>query len=133
MSTCPLQIIKDDLLQSFRNKVDVEKLLAAFSKLKDAELSTSDFSFYTSVASVYSSKIEGEPIELDSYIKHKMFGVEFLPDYTRKIDALYPAYQFAKDHIPDKENISVVHGILAKYIISQNWQGRFRNQNINAE
>lgn len=130
MSTYLLQIVKGDLLESFSRKIDVEALSAAFLKLEDAELSTADFSFYTSVASVYSSKIEGESIELDSYIKHKRFGVEFLPDYTRKIDDLYLAYQFAKDHIPDKENISAVHGILAKHIVSKNWQGRFRNQNM---
>ena len=28
----------------------------------------------------YFSKIEGEEIELDSYIKHKKFGIEFLQD-----------------------------------------------------
>jgi len=53
------------------------------------------FSFYTSVASVFSSKIEGADIQLDSY-KHKRFGIEFLPDYTRKIYDLYGAYDFAK-------------------------------------
>ncbi len=41
-------------------------------------------------------KIEGEEIELDSYIKHKNFGIKFLADYTKKIDDLYNAYQFAK-------------------------------------
>ncbi|NSL91024.1 hypothetical protein ECE50_029640 [Chitinophaga sp. Mgbs1] len=130
MNTYQLQIVKDNLLESFRDKVDAKILSEAFSQLTDAELSTADFSFYTSVASVYSSKIEGEHIELDSYIKHKRFGVEFLPDYTRKIDDLYLAYQFAKDHIPDKENIPKVHGILTKHIVSKNWQGRFRNQNM---
>lgn len=130
MSTYQLQIVKDDLLESFSSKIDAKALFSAFSTLKDAELSTEGFSFYTSVASVYSSKIEGEPIELDSYIKHKRFGVEFLPDYTRKIDDLYLAYQFAKEHIPSRENISTVHSILAKHIVSKNWQGRFRNQNM---
>lgn len=130
MSTYPLQIVNDNLLQQFKEKVDAKSLDTKFSALEDAELSNGDFSFYTSVASVYSSKIEGEPIELDSYIKHKRFGIEFQPDYTRKIDDLYLAYQFAKDHIPTKDNISKVHGILAKHIVSKNWQGRFRNQNM---
>ncbi|MBV8252564.1 MAG: Fic family protein [Chitinophaga sp.] len=130
MSTYQLQILNDDLLKNFRDKVGEGSLTTAFSKLEDAELSNADFSFYTSVASVYSSKIEGEPIELDSYIKHKRFGIAFQPDYTRKIDDLYLAYQFAKDHPPTKDNISKVHGILAKHIVSKNWQGRFRNQNM---
>ncbi|RAJ88111.1 Fic/DOC family protein [Chitinophaga dinghuensis] len=130
MSRYLLQIINEDLLQQFKDKVDAKALATTFSALEDAELSNGDFSFYTSVASVYSSKIEGEPIELDSYIKHKRFGIEFQPDYTRKIDDLYLAYQFAKDHTPTKETISKVHGILAKHIVSSNWQGRFRNQNM---
>jgi Fic family protein len=126
----PLQIVKDDLLTPFSKRIDANELSRAFSKLEDAEISTSDFSFYTSVASVFSSKIEGETIELDSYIKHKRFGIEFSPDYTRKTDDLYVAYQFAQENIPAKENISKVHGILAKHIVAKNWLGRFRSQNM---
>jgi Fic family protein len=125
-----LQILPTALLEDFSKNVSAEKLQNAFQKLQDAELSNAGFSFYTSVASVYSSKIEGENIELDSYVKHKRFGVQFQPDYTRKIDDLYVAYQFAKDNIPNRENLSKVHGILAKHIVAENWQGRFRNQNM---
>lgn len=125
-----LQILPTALLEDFSKNVSAEELENAFEKLQDAELSNAGFSFYTSVASVYSSKIEGENIELDSYVKHKRFGVQFQPDYTRKIDDLYVAYQFAKDNIPNRENLSKVHGILAKHIVSENWQGRFRNQNM---
>ena len=32
--------------------------------------------------------IEGEDIELDPYLKHKRFGISFLPDHTQKYDAL---------------------------------------------
>ncbi len=56
---------------------------------------------------MYSSKIEGETIELDSYIKHKRFGIPFKPDYTRKIDDLYTAYQYAKTHVPNTETIAL--------------------------
>jgi len=45
-----------------------------FQSLHDSELSMESFSFYTSVAAVFSSKIEGENIELDSCLKHKRFG-----------------------------------------------------------
>lgn len=78
-----LKIIPIDLLAQYNAQVD-SALQTYFNALTDAEISTDTFSFYTSVSSVYSSKIEGEQIELDSYIKHKKFGVEFLPDYTKK-------------------------------------------------
>jgi len=93
-----LKIIPVDLLKPYLLKIN-KGLASAFEKLKDAEISTKNFSFYTSVSSVFSSKIEGEEIELDSYIKHKKFGIEFLPDYTKKIDDLYNAYTFAKSNV----------------------------------
>jgi len=130
MKAMELQILPTTLWEQYKEIVARHALSAAFSQLKDADISTAGFSFYTSVASVYSSKIEGESIELDSYIKHKRFGVEFLPDYTRKIDDLYTAYQFAKESIPDKENIARAHVLLTKHIVAAQWQGVFRNQNM---
>jgi Fic family protein len=125
-----LQIIPKDLLEQYKTIVSDKALSAAFHQLEDAQLSTDEFSFYTSVASVYSSKIEGEAIELDSYIKHKRFHIEFHPDYTRKIDDLYMAYQFASENKPDKETFAEMHKLLARHIVSTNWLGKFRNQNM---
>lgn len=116
-------------MEDYRNNFP-ENALNSFNELKEAEISTENFSFYTSVASVFSSKIEGENIELDSYIKHKKFGVEFLPDYTRKIDDLYEAYSFAQHNNLNQKNISEAHKILSKNIVSPNWQGKFRTQNM---
>ena len=62
-----LQIIPKTLLEDFQKNVP-DNLSIIFEKLTDAEISTDSFSFYTSVSSVFSSKIEGENIELDSYI-----------------------------------------------------------------
>lgn len=90
--TQSLSIIPSDLLLSYLEQTP-KGLEESFRALHDAEISTDTFSFYTSS---FSSKIEGGDIELDSYIKHKKFGIEFLPDYTQKIDDLYNAYSFAK-------------------------------------
>jgi Fic family protein len=104
--------------------------LQKYQALEDSELSLDEFSFYTSVAAVFSSKIEGESIELDSYVKHKRFGVEFLPDYTRKIDDLYNAYQFAKSSKCNKENIALVHQQLTSNILPKSKQGKIRTGNM---
>lgn len=125
-----LRIIPTNLLEQYKEVVSEDNLSAAFNQLHDAPLSTEGFSFYTSVASVYSSKIEGEAIELDSYIKHKRFHVELEPGCIRKIDDLYLAYQFASENIPDNNSIAEMYRLLAKHIVSVNWLGRFRKQNM---
>lgn len=53
-----LSLIKNDLLPAYMEQVP-QGLQAAFEALQDADISTDTFSFYTSVSSVFSSKIEG--------------------------------------------------------------------------
>jgi len=124
-----LQIVPITLRDEYLKQVP-EQLHQKFDALNDAEISTDTFSFYTSVSSVFSSKIEGEEIELDSYIKHKRFGIEFLPDYTKKIDDLYSAYTFAKNNTLNKNNIAEAHILLSKHIVSKHHQGKARVHNM---
>lgn len=98
--------------------------------LQESELSIASFSFYTSVSAVYSSRIEGEDIELDSYVKHKRFGIPFLPDHTQKIDDLYNAYQFAKTHPCNRENLLAAHHMLTLHILPEARRGRIRTGNM---
>jgi Fic family protein len=124
-----LEIIPTSLLSAYLEKVPTD-LQANFNALHEAEISTSTFSFYTSVASVFSSKIEGEDIELDSYIKHKAMGIEFKPDYTKKIDDLYNAYTFAKQNELTPQNIGKVHTLLAANFVDNNKLGKYRSHNM---
>jgi Fic family protein len=124
-----LQIISIDLISAYLKHIP-KTLQSTFNLLEDAEISTETFSFYVSVSSVFSSKIEGENIELDSYIKHKRYGVEFLPDYTKKIDDLYGAYTFAKANELNEKNISEAHKLLSNNLLAKNWQGIYRSQNM---
>jgi Fic family protein len=124
-----LKIIKSDLFIEYQKAI-ASDLQQNFDALKDAELSTPNFSFYTSVASVFSSKIEGENIELDSYIKHKRDGIPFQPDYTKKTDDLYNAYLFAQQNPLNEHTIKKIHKLLGKHIVATSWQGKYRIQNM---
>lgn len=124
-----LKIIPIDLLETYLFQVS-SGLQASLEGLKDAELSTDTFSFYTSVSSVFSIKIEGEEIELDSYIKHKRFGIEFLPDYTKKTDDLYNAYTFAKSHPLNQKNLEATHKLLSKHLVAKHQLGKIHIQNM---
>lgn len=124
-----LNIIPTNLLKQYLAAFDLS-IKQDFENLNDSELSIDTFSFYTSVSAVFSSKIEGEPIELDSYIKHKRFDIEYLPDYTRKIDDLYDAYLFAQKNVLNQKNIESVHSQLTKHILKKLKQGKMRVSNM---
>jgi Fic family protein len=105
-------------------------LKQSFDELKEAELSTKSFSFYASIASVYSSKIEGEQVELDSFIKYKRDGISFQPDYTKKTDDLYNAYLFAKSNNLNEASLKQAHKLLSQHLLTKDWQGKYRQQNM---
>ncbi|MES2108624.1 MAG: Fic family protein [Bacteroidota bacterium] len=124
-----LKVIPHQLFPEYQERLS-KTLSIDFESLSDAEISTGTFSFYTSVASVFSSKIEGEDIDLDSYVKHKKFGIAFLPDYTRKIDDLYSAYLFAQGNELTVDNILHAHRLLSQHIVARHYQGKLRTQNM---
>lgn len=124
-----LNIIPTNLLQQYIATFD-QSIKQDFENLNDSELSIDTFSFYTSVSAVFSSKIEGEPIELDSYIKHKRFDIEYLPDYTRKIDDLYDAYLLAQKNVLNSKNLELAHSQLTKHILKKTKQGKMRVSNM---
>lgn len=121
-----LSLLPNNLLDAYIQEIDFEQL-NSYKKLEESELSINEFSFFTSLSAVFSSKIEGEEIELDSYIKYKRFGIQFLHDYTQKIDDLYNAYQFAKTKSLNKKNIETAHKIATKHILPSNEQGTIRH------
>ena len=73
------KILPTSLLEKYTETISAISL-ENYLKLEESELSIDTFSFYTSVSAVFSSKIEGVDIDLDSYVKHKRFGIEYLPD-----------------------------------------------------
>ncbi len=128
--TTKFEILPVELLGDYKKTIDSSELTKSFESLTEADISTDTFSFYTSVASVFSSKIEGEETELDSYIKFKKFGVKFQPDYTNKIDDLYNAYIFAKNNPLSEKNLMKAHKLVSKHLVDKYQRGEFRNQNM---
>ena len=84
------------------------------------------FQFYNSVSSVYSSKIEGENIDFDSFFKHKFMNVRYQPDYTKKADDLYLAYEFIFKNNLTLENLQRAHSIFCANLLPKSQQGLIR-------
>jgi Fic family protein len=129
MQELQFEILPIALLHEYLQGID-QSISARFDDLTDSELSANTFSFYTSVSAVFSSKIEGEDIELDSFIKHKKWGANFLPDHTQKIDDLYEAYQFAQSSELNADAIVQAHTLLTRHILQQAYRGKIRTGNM---
>jgi Fic family protein len=125
-----LKIIPLNLLEEYKSQVDNIQLTTLFENLKDAEISTETFSFYTSISAITSSRIEGEQMEVDSYIKHKMLNIEYLPNLVEKPNDLYKAYLFAQKNELSNVNFLKAHTLLAAHLLPNNKQGVCRTGNM---
>ena len=100
--------------------------LDKLGRIKKIDVPVDHFQFYKSVSSVYSSKMEGDEIEFDSFYKHKFLKVEYLPDYTKRTDDLYTAYEYIDDHLMNWENVQRAHALLSANILPIRQHGQLR-------
>jgi Fic family protein len=118
-------ILTDKLLGDYTKAVK-ESPLDKIDKIKKLDMPFDYFQFYKSISSVYSSKIEGEDIDFDSFFKHKFLNVKFKPDYTQKADDLYSAYEFIEKHELTLDNVQRAHAILSSHLLPRSQQGLIR-------
>lgn len=119
------EILTSELMVEFTLKVN-ESPTNKLNRMQKLELPVDYFQFYKSVSSVYSSKIEGEDIDFDSYFKYKFMKVQYKADYTKKADDLYNAYEFIDSNKLSLENIKKAHAILSSNLLPNSQQGFIR-------
>lgn len=125
MDKTNFNILSADLLASFTEAVKPSPL-DKLENIKKIDVPVDDFQFYKALSSVYSSRIEGEDIAFDSFFKHKFLKVKFQPDYTKKADDLFAAYDFIDNHSISFENVQKAHAILSASLLPKSQQGRVR-------
>lgn len=119
-----LKILTSELIADYTSIVKespMDKL-----QIKKLDIPVDYFQFYKSVSSVYSSKIEGEDIDFDSFFKHKFMNVKFKPDYTKKTDDLYSAYDYIDNNKLNLKNVKKAHSILSSNLLPKSQQGFIR-------
>ncbi len=116
-------------LETYNALLDVD-LGDEFTKLKKREWTSESFRFYTAVSVMSSSRIEGEKMEIDSYLKHKLQDVDYLPDLTEKPNDLFEAYEFARDNKLTLTNFFKAHFISTKHLLPESFRGNVRTGNM---
>jgi Fic family protein len=115
--------------ETYNAMLDVN-LNEAYAKLKQQEWSVESFRFYTAVSVMSSSRIEGEQMEIDSYLKHKLQDIEYMADLTEKPNDLFEAYEFARDNKLTLPNFYKVHLISTKHLLPESLRGKVRTGNM---
>jgi len=120
-----MELLNDIYFADYKAQLGID-VGAAVQNIAARPLTPQSFTFYTSVAVMSSSRIEGEILEIDSYVKHKMLDIEYLPELVEKPNDLYDAYRFAQQNILSLQNFLHTHNLLTKHLLPQQWRGVYR-------
>ena len=120
------KIIFEKYFEEFEKQLKDNHFYLDLPKSETPIYTTNAFSFHTSLASVYSSKIESEDIDLDSFIKHKFLNVKYKRSYIRNTDNLHKAYTFASKNTLNAENLLKAHALMTKNVLIKTQQGKVR-------
>ena len=107
--------------------VDIDK---EFGQLSQHDGLADWFRFYTAVSVMSSLRIEGEAMEIDSYLKHKLQNVDYLPNLTEKPNDLFAAYEFARDHRLQLDHFMEAHRIATQHLLAKSQRGVVRSGNM---
>lgn len=124
-----MQLIKPTYLSVYKKKQPIS-LLKHFNKLKEQPSDKKPFGYWAAYSSVFSSMIEGNSIDFDTYLKFTASGMNVNSKPMREIENLKEAYEFASKHALNKKNIFEAHKILSKSIIDTEYQGIVRNKEV---
>lgn len=121
--------LTDIHFNAYVSMLDVD-IATEFEQVKQREWTVESFRFYTAVSVMSSLRIEGETLEIDSYLKHKLQDIEYLPNLTEKPNDLYEAYEFARDNALTLQNFFEVHRIATKHLLPETQRGLVRTGNM---
>lgn len=104
--------------------LDPSKLWRQFSSLE--ELPPLDFS--NQVSAVYSANIEGNSIDLNSFLRGQT--ARFKAKEREEIEDLIEAYEFAQSYALTEKNLLTAHGTLASTLLPRKSLGKYRDQMV---
>src|SRR5438132_2127945 len=86
--------------------------------------------FFNAVSAVYSANIEGNPIDVNSYLASKFRGgkFKFRARDRKEIENLESAYRFAQTHALNEKNFLVAHEMLAATLLRKSSLVKYRDQ-----
>lgn len=116
---------------SYYQKKQRYTLSKHFDRIKKISGNQQNFAFYFTSSAVYSSQIEGNPIDLDSYYKYKDFKINLQSKSFQEIQDLISAYGFAQTHELNLRNALYAHQRMSKHLLEDKaHKGKIRTGDV---
>lgn len=111
------------------------KLLPGYLKRQQFDLDVLEkkeltFDYMLDSAALYSSKIEGNSLNLNSFLNSRMQPKKVRPKEAQEIEDLVVAYKFIRKNRLNEQNMLKAHAILSKDFVNKARQGQYRQEPV---
>lgn len=90
-----------------------------------------EFDFLTKSSAVYSSNIEGNSIDLNSFMNYELNKDKFkVGKEIEEIEDLIEAYEFAQKNTLNEKNLLTCHKIFSKTLLIKSKRGKYRIEQV---
>lgn len=122
---------ENHLLSTYFTQKNVQSLYAEFTKIEGKYLSQKpDFKFMLSAAALYSSNIEGNSLNLNSFLNSQMQPKKLRPKEAKEVEDLLEAYSYSRNHTLNEKNMLKAHSLLSRDFVNTSRQGIYRNEPV---
>ncbi len=111
------------------NNAKNNKWKLLIKQLKTEQAKKIDFDFLLSTSALYSSNIEGNTLDLNSFLNSKTLSKQKKKEAT-EIDDLKKAYLYAGKYQLTEKAFKKSHEILSKELVSKNRRGKYRQEPV---
>ncbi len=125
-----LKLISSDYLKSYSSAAEVDWKKLAVTLRSKTEIAKQDFEFYAIASSVFSSKIEGNSLDLNSFMRNRGAKKTSSKKEVEEIENLISAYSFASTKKLTEKNFLEAHSILSKTLLKKSERGKFRKVQV---
>ena len=125
-----LKLISSEYIEKYSDNCKSD-WFEVFNKLRiKQDFSTEDFEYYVTASSLFSSKIEGNTLDFNSFYRHRNKKEFIKKKEFIEIENLLSAYLFASKNKLNKTNFLKAHEILSKTLLPLKERGVLRKYQV---
>ena len=125
-----LKLISIEYLKEYLENVSID-WFEVFNKLNSkTNFTLEDFEYYIISSSLYSSKIEGNTLDANSFFRNRDKKVTPKKKEVQEIENLMEAYKFASENKLNRTNFLKSHAILSKTLLPLKERGVLRKEQV---
>ncbi len=124
-----MRIIERKYLDTYKKSIgnEISKLINDF----DFSENSGGFEYLTKASAVYSSNIEGNSIDLNSYMNYEMHKDKFKAGKEiEEIENLIEGYEFAQTNKLNEKNLLNCHKIFSDTLLIRSKRGKYRIEQV---